>query len=218
MFVLQTNVASNDGKFQLNITSNNIRVVTPNVSVNTEYYHNFQLKFNGTFIPSQKSVYIATIYNYFLIKYNLELIGDVECVSGSIMFAAGVDQSGTSDAQQLLINGLINDANLILPGYPLVKISLGSYQTNVTNLETTTVPPSISSSTTTTRTSSTKTTTKRLTSTITMPLPPVSGFFMKLFSLIKKYLFNYCIAEFKQFNEKDATWIINWMHTWNFGD
>jgi hypothetical protein len=54
MFVLQTNVASNDGKFKLNITSNNIRVVSPNVSVNSEYCHNFQLKFNGTFIPSQK--------------------------------------------------------------------------------------------------------------------------------------------------------------------
>jgi hypothetical protein len=186
MFVLQTNVASNDGKFKLNITSNNIRVVSPNVSVNSEYYHNFQLKFNGTFIPSQKSIYIATIYNYFLIKYNLELIGDVECVSGSIMFAAGVDQSDTSDAQQLLINGLISDANLILPGYPLVEISLGSYQTNVTNLETTTVPPSISSSTKTTRT--TKTTTKRLTSTTTMPLPPVSDLYMKLISLIKKIL------------------------------
>jgi hypothetical protein len=102
------------------------------------------------------------------------------------MFAAGVDQSDTSDAQQLLINGLISDANLILPGYPLVEISLGSYQTNVTNLETTTVPPSISSSTRTTRT--TKTTKKRLTSTTSMPLPPVSDLFMKLISLIKKIL------------------------------
>ena len=130
MFMFEIIAVSNDGQIQINTTSKIIRVVSPNISDNTNYYHNFQLKFNGTFVPSQQLIYISTIYNYFLINYGVELIGDIDCVAGSIMFAAGVDQSNAT-VQQLLINGTIKDANSVLPGYPLIMISLGNYQLNI---------------------------------------------------------------------------------------
>ena len=175
---------SNDGQIQINTTSKIIRVVSPNISDNTNYYHNFQLKFNGTFVPSQQLIYISTIYNYFLINYGVELIGDIDCVAGSIMFAAGVDQSNAT-VQQLLINGTIKDANSVLPGYPLIMISLGNYQLNISS-EAIVSPPTTKVSTT--RTSSTKPTTKRSTTTPTMAPTPVS---YKWFS--KVYLNKTCI-------------------------
>ena len=131
MFVLRINVVSNDKQYNFNATSNNIRVVSPNISDDVSYHHNFQLKFNGTFIQSQKSIYISTIYNYYLRKYNVELIGPVECVSGSIMFAAGVDQSNAT-VQALLTIGSYNDSSVILPGYNLIYLLLDSYQLNIT--------------------------------------------------------------------------------------
>ena len=132
MFVLRVNIVSNDSQYNFNVTSNNIRVVSPNITENSAYYHNFQLKFNGTFIQSQKSIYISTIYNYYLQKYSIELIGPVECVSGSVMFAAGIDQSNAT-VQSLLTTGSYNDSSVILPGYPLIYLLLNTYELNFTS-------------------------------------------------------------------------------------
>jgi hypothetical protein len=132
MYVLNIYMVSNDGLIKINSTSNNIRVVSPNITDNSIYYHNFQLTFNGTFVQSQKSIYMATIYNYYVTKYNVELIGDVECISGSIMFSAGIDQSNAT-VQQLLTVGSYNDSNSILPGYPLIYFSLDTYQFNISS-------------------------------------------------------------------------------------
>ena len=89
------------------------------------------MTFNGTFIQSQKAIYISTIYNYYLLNYNVELIGPVECISGSVMFAAGIEQSNAT-VQQLLTIGSFNDTNRILPGYPLVYFLLDTYSFNIT--------------------------------------------------------------------------------------
>ena len=132
MFILQIQVWSNDNQYHINSTSNYIRIVSPNITDNSDYYYNLQLQFNGTFIPSQQNFYVTTIYNYFLTKYNAELIGPFFCYSGSVMFVAGLDQSN-STMQASLVNGTINDANYILPGYPLTWFLLGTYEVNFTS-------------------------------------------------------------------------------------
>ena len=145
MYVLKISMISNDGLIKINTTSNNIRVVSPNVYDNSNYHHNFQLTFNGTFVTSQKSIYISTIYNYYVVKYNIELIGDILCISGSVKFSAGVDQSNAT-VQQLLTVGSYNDSYTILPGYPLVYFSLNTYQFNISSKSLSSSGSSLSSS------------------------------------------------------------------------
>ena len=129
--MFKINVVSNDGQFNISSISNNIRIVSPNIVDNSIYDYNFQLTFNGTFIQSQKAIYISTIYNYYLLNYNVELIGPIDCISGSVMFAAGIDQSNATSLELLTV-GSFNDSDVILPGYPLIYFLLDTYTFNLT--------------------------------------------------------------------------------------
>lgn len=132
MFILQIRVVSSDKQYTFTSTSNNIKVLSSNFTDNSLYYNNLELAFNGTFSQSQKYLYIATIYNYFLQKYNVELIGSIDSVDSSgILFGAGIDLSNSS-LEELIINGTINDTDLILPGHSLIWLLLGNYELNIT--------------------------------------------------------------------------------------
>ena len=124
---MKINVISTDNQFNITGLSNNIRVVSTSITDNSNYYNNLQMTFSGTFVPSQQAVYISTIYNYFLKTYNLELMGPISCYSGSITFVSGVDQSNPS-VVAAITNGTTSNGDQILPGFPLISFSLGTYQ------------------------------------------------------------------------------------------
>ena len=105
MFILKITVTSNDGAYSINALSNNIQIVSPNISTNSYYFNNLQLEFNGTFVEADIPIYIATIYNYFLTAYNVELIGPIQCFQG-ILFVSGVDGSNAT-IQAILANGTL---------------------------------------------------------------------------------------------------------------
>ena len=131
MFILSVNVVSNDGKYFINATSNNIRVVSANLTDNSLYYYNLELKFNGTFNQSLKYNYITTIYNYFLQTYNAQLIGPIDSMSGSILFGAGLNLAN-STFQDIVTERTLNDSDLILPGSSLTWFLLDNYEANIT--------------------------------------------------------------------------------------
>jgi hypothetical protein len=126
MFLLRVNVFSNDKQHTIKATSKNIRITSFNISDNSLYYNNLEMKFNGTFNQSEKYSYIAKIYNYFLENYNAELIGPIDSLSGSILFGGGLDLSNLT-ATSLLIDGTINQTEIILPGTSLVWFLLDDY-------------------------------------------------------------------------------------------
>jgi hypothetical protein len=126
MFLLRVNVFSNDKQHTIKATSKNIRITSFNISDNSLYYNNLEMKFNGTFNQSEKYSYIAKIYNYFLENYNAELIGPIDSLSGSIIFGGGLDLSNLT-ATSLLIDGTINQTEIILTGTSLVWFLLDDY-------------------------------------------------------------------------------------------
>ena len=113
MFLLRVNVFSNDKQHTIKATSKNIRITSFDISDNSLYYNNLEMKFNGTFNQSEKYSYIAKIYNYFLENYDAELIGPIDSLSGSIIFGGGLDLSNLT-AASLLIDGTINQTEIII--------------------------------------------------------------------------------------------------------
>ena len=127
MFILKISVVSNDKQYVFNATSNSIQVVSSSFTDDSLYYNNLQLTFNGTFNQLQKYIYIATIYNYFLQKYNVELVGPIDSLSGSILFGAGFDLSD-SNSKEAVLSGTPNDTEIILPGHSLIWFLLDDYE------------------------------------------------------------------------------------------
>ena len=147
MYVLEIQIISNDTNDSIvNAFSNNIRVVSTKAS-NSVFYNNFQLTFDGIFVQSKRAFYIATIYNYYLSNFNIELVGPLQCIAGSIMFSGGADLSNPS-LTQLLISGSSNDRSIILRGSSLVWFSLATNQQNFT-LNNSTTPIQFTVTTTT---------------------------------------------------------------------
>jgi hypothetical protein len=146
MYVLKLTIISNDTNDSIiNALSNNVRIVSATTS-NTVFYNNFQLTFDGTFVKSRRAIYIAEIYNYYLSNYNIELVGPLQCIAGSIMFSGGVDLSNPATTQ-LLLSSYSNNSNIILHGSYLTSFTLGVTQLNITStptqftVVTTTLPP-----------------------------------------------------------------------------
>ncbi len=131
MFILQITSSSDDSQHNVNTTSNNIRVVSPNLLDDETYYNNLQMEFYGTFVEDDKAKYISMIYNYFLTRYGVELMGPIACYNGSVMFVSGLDQSNAT-LQAILSNGTIAENTEIIPGYSLKWFLLGNFEKNFT--------------------------------------------------------------------------------------
>ena len=63
--------------------------------------------------------------------YNIELIGTIDAISGSILFGAGIDLSN-SNLQDIITQGISNDTDLILPGSSVIWLLLDNKEINIT--------------------------------------------------------------------------------------
>ncbi len=145
MFILQITVSSDDAEYSITKTSNNIRVVLPNRTYDSNYYYNLQMKFNGTYLEDDRAKYISMVYNYFLTTYNVELAGPIVCYSGgSLMFISGIDGTN-ANLLSTISKRTVNESREIIQSRALLWFLLGNFEIDVSKASSSLSLPSISS-------------------------------------------------------------------------